>query len=130
MKADLWMNGSFVPWDKACVHPLSHSMQRGATLFESVDSNETSDGRTAIFRLRDHMVRLENSANIVGMKIPYSEDELIGAVVETVARSGMKNCVIRPLAYYADPVFQVYPGDIQVSVVIGLGTSPPPPETV
>ena len=121
MKPDLWMNGEFVPWDKACIHPLCHSLQRGATLFESIDCNETHDGRPAVFRLREHMVRLENSARIVGMPLPYDIDTLFKAVVETVAHSGLKSCVIRPLAFYADVVMEVYPGDIPVTVVIGLG---------
>jgi len=125
MKPDLWINGNFVPWDKACIHPLCHSMQRGATLFESIDCNEAQNGRPAIFRLREHMERLENSARIVGIPLPYDIEELVRATVETVARSGMKNCTIRPLAFYAGVVMQVYPGDAPVSVVIGLGEPSP-----
>lgn len=121
MKSDIWFDGRFVAWDEACIHPLSHSMQRGATLFESIDCREAADGRAAIFRLDDHLVRFENSARIVGMPLPYSRDELHAAICATVARCGMKNCTIRPLAFYADPVMQVYPGDARVSVVIGLG---------
>ena len=128
MKPDIWINGEFVPWDKACIHPLCHSMQRGATLFESIDCNEAENGRPAIFRLKEHMLRLENSARIVGMPLSYNLEELMQAAVDTVARSGKKSCVIRPLAYYADVVMQVYPGDIPVSVVIGLGESHPLPE--
>ncbi len=121
MKPDLWINGAFVPWDKACVHPLCHSLQRGATLFESIDCKEASNGKAAIFRLRDHMVRFEHSADIVGMKLPYDLDALVGAVVDTVSRSGLTDCTIRPLALFADVVMEVYPGDKPVSVVIGLG---------
>jgi len=129
MKPDIWMNGEFVPWDKACIHPLCHSMQRGATLFESIDCNEAANGRPAVFRLREHMERLENSARIVGMPLPYSVDELVRATIDTVARSGIKKCTIRPLAFYADIIMQVYPGDIPVSVVIGIGDPIPHAET-
>jgi branched-chain amino acid aminotransferase len=121
MKPDIWMNGEFVPWDKACIHPLSHSMQRGATLFESIDCNEAVGGRAAIFRLREHIERLENSARIVGITLPYNMDELKQAVIDTISRSGMKSCVIRPLAFYAGTTFGVYPGDLPITVVIGLG---------
>lgn len=129
MKPDIWMNGDFVPWDKACIHPLSHSMQRGATLFESIDCNKAENSRPAIFRLRDHIKRFENSACIIGMPLPYDIETIMQAVVDTVARSGMKDCVIRPLAFYADTVMEVYPGDIPVTVVIGLGESHPIPES-
>ncbi|MFC1693645.1 aminotransferase class IV [Candidatus Latescibacterota bacterium] len=128
MKPDIWINGEFVPWDKAGIHPLSFSMQRGATLFESIACNEADDGRSAIFRLRDHMLRLENSARIIGMKLDYDIENLVQAVVDTVVRSGLKECVIRPLAFYADPVMEVYPGNIPTTVVIGLGETHFPPE--
>ncbi len=130
MKPDLWINGTFIPWEKACVHPLSHSFQRGSTLFESIDSCESHDGRAAIFRLREHIVRFENSAAIVGMPLPYPVDGIVDAAVETVRRSGMKNCTIRPLAYYGDVVMEVYPGDIPVSVAIGLAPSTPHAESI
>ena len=128
MKPDLWINGQFTPWDNASVHPLCHSLQRGSTLFESIDCKQAADGRPAIFRLIDHIIRLENSAQIVGMKLPYSVDEICDATAATVARSGLKSCTIRPLAFYADPVFDVYPGDIPVTVVIGIGFSHPSPD--
>ena len=121
MNPDIWMDGQFVPWDKASIHSLCHSLQRGATLFESIDCVEAENNRAAIFRLHDHMVRFQNSAHIVGMPLNYSIEELNGAVIDTVARSGLKACTIRPLAFYADPVFDIYPGDAKVSVVIGLG---------
>ena len=126
MKPDIWFDGRFVRWEDACIHPLSHSMQRGATLFESVDCREAVDERAAIFRLGDHLIRFENSAHIIGMPLPYSLPVLHEAITETVARGGMKNCTIRPLAFYADPVMQVHPGNAKVSVVIGLGQSAEP----
>lgn len=125
MRPDIWIDGSFIPWNRACVHPLSHSLQRGATVFESIDCKKTDNGRGAIFRLNDHMERFERSAALIGMPIQYSVEKLNTAVRETVARSGMKSCVIRPLAMYADPVFDVFPGDARVSVVIGIGEKSP-----
>jgi len=116
------MDGRFVPWDEASIHPLCHSLQRGATLFESIDCNETVDGYAAIFRLPEHIRRFEISAEIIGMKLPYTPEEISRAIVETVARSGLKNCTIRPLAIYADPILDLYPADAKVSMIIGLGT--------
>jgi branched-chain amino acid aminotransferase len=121
MHPDIWMNGTFVPWERASIHPLCHSLQRGACLFESLDCNEAVNGRAAIFRLRDHMVRFEKSAEIIGMPLPYNRETLERATVETVARSGLRTCAIRPLAFYADPMMDLLPGDAPVTLVIGLG---------
>ncbi|MHB9030825.1 MAG: branched-chain-amino-acid transaminase [Candidatus Latescibacterota bacterium] len=125
MKPDIWMNGRFVPWDEACIHPLCHSIQRGAALFESIDCNEAINGKAAIFRLPEHIHRFEVSAEIIGMQLPYSPEEISRAIVETVARSGIANCTIRPLAIYADPVMDLFPADLPVSIIIGLGTFHP-----
>lgn len=107
------------------MHPLAHSMQRGATLFESIDCMASEQGVPIIFRLHDHMLRFENSARIVGMALPYPIEVLEAAVRETVTRGGLLNCTIRPLAYYADPVFDIYPGKQPVTVLIGLAEKKP-----
>lgn len=120
METDIWIDGQFVSWNKAHIHPLCHSLQRGATLFESIDCVEAENGHVAIFRLHDHMKRFENSSRIIGMTLGYSLEELTCAVIETVARSGLKTCTIRPLALYTDPVMDIYPGNSKVSVIIGL----------
>lgn len=129
-KPDIWINGDFIPWDRACFHPFCHSFQRGATLFESIDCTKAANGKAVIFRLPDHMIRFQNSARLIGMPLPYTLDELMKAVCDTVARSGMKICTIRPLAFYSDPVFDVYPGDSQVTVAIGLGDKKPVKESI
>jgi len=128
-KPDIWMNGQFVPWDEASIHPFCHGLQRGAVLFESLDCNETIHGKAAIFRLREHMVRFENSANIVGMQLDYDVESLMQAVIDTVEHSKMKSCIIRPLAFYSDPVMDVYPGDASLTVAIGLDEAHEPPES-
>ena len=125
MKPDIWMNGDFVPWDEACIHPLCHSLQRGSTIFESIDCLEACNGKGAIFRLPEHLERFHNSARLVAMPLPYGIDELTDAVSSTVARSGMKQCVIRPLSIYAEPAFDVYPANMAVSVIIGLSPKKP-----
>ena len=115
MKPEIWMDGTFIPWNEAAIHPLCHSLQRGATVFESIDCKEAENGRGAIFRLNDHMLRFERSAHMIGMDLGRSVDFLNEAVKDTVARSGLKNCVIRPLALFADPVFDIFPGASRVS---------------
>ncbi|MEN9822791.1 MAG: branched-chain-amino-acid aminotransferase [Actinomycetota bacterium] len=95
----IWMNGELVDWDKAQTHVLTHTLHYGTGVFEGIRAYETVDG-PAVFRLTDHMVRLHNSAKIVGMEIPYSVEELVQAVKDTVRSTGLPSCYIRPLAYY------------------------------
>jgi branched-chain amino acid aminotransferase len=121
MKPDIWINGQFVPWDQASIHPLCHSLQRGATLFESLDCKEAVNGKAAIFRLKQHIRRFEISAEIIGMPLPYNADAIEKAVIDTVARSGLKDCAIRPLAFYAEPLLDLLPGETPVTLLIGLG---------
>ncbi len=93
------MNGEFVDWADANVHILTHSLHYGMGVFEGIRAYETSDG-PAVFRLTEHMERLERSAKMLGMTMPYSVDELVEAVKATVAINELKACYIRPIAYY------------------------------
>ncbi len=94
----IWMNGKFIAWDEAKVHVLTHGLHYGSSVFEGIRCYETSRG-PAVFRLEDHMRRLENSAKIYMMKLPYTVEELCKAVVELVKVNGLKECYIRPIAY-------------------------------
>ena len=130
VKPDLWIDGEFIPWEKACIHPLCHSLQRGATVFESIDCAETIEGKAAIFRLHDHMLRFENSSHLTGMPLGYNVSYLEKAVFETVRRSGLTRCIIRPLALYSDPVFDLLPGNAHVSIIIAVGEKEPDKESL
>jgi branched-chain amino acid aminotransferase len=95
----IWMNGDLVDWDQARIHVLTHTLHYGTGVFEGIRAYETADG-PAVFRLTDHIVRLANSAKIVGMTLPYSVDELVAATKATVASTGLQACYVRPIAYY------------------------------
>ncbi|MBI4885111.1 MAG: branched-chain amino acid transaminase [Actinobacteria bacterium] len=95
----IWMNGELIDWDKAQIHVLTHTLHYGTGVFEGIRAYETAHG-PAVFRLTDHIVRLHNSAKIVGMEIPYSVDELVEACKATVASTGLPGCYVRPIAYY------------------------------
>jgi len=95
----IWMNGSFVNWDEAKVHVLTHTLHYGTGVFEGIRAYETSNG-PAVFRLTDHIKRLHNSAQIIGMEMPYSVAELVEATKQTVKSTGLPSCYIRPIAYY------------------------------
>ena len=95
----IWMNGELVDWDKAQVHVLTHTLHYGTGVFEGIRAYETADG-PAVFRLTEHIERLFSSAQIMGMEIPYTVDELVAATKETVASTGLDSCYIRPIAYF------------------------------
>ena len=95
----IWMNGNLVDWDQAKIHVLTHTLHYGSGVFEGIRAYETSQG-PAVFRLTDHIVRLHNSAKIMGMEIPYSVEELVDATKATVASTGLGSCYVRPIAYY------------------------------
>lgn len=95
----IWMNGDMVPWDRAQIHILTHSLHYGMGVFEGIRAYETANG-PGIFRLTDHMRRLHESARIMGMPMPYSVEELTEAAKAVVAASGLASCYVRPIAYY------------------------------
>jgi branched-chain amino acid aminotransferase len=94
----IWMNGELVDWDKAQVHVLTHALHYGSGVFEGIRAYETPKG-TAVFRLKEHMERLHDSANVYLMPIPYSPDELCAATKELIKVNGLKSCYIRPIAF-------------------------------
>jgi branched-chain amino acid aminotransferase len=95
----IWMNGELVEWEQAQVHVLTHTLHYGSGVLEGIRAYETSNG-PAVFRLTDHIVRLHNSAKIIGMELPYSVEELVAATKATVAATGLASCYVRPIAYY------------------------------
>lgn len=95
----IWYDGEFVPWREAGTHVLTHTLHYGAGVFEGVRAYQTERG-TAIFRLRDHTARLFNSAKIIGMSIPYSQEDIDRAQIEAVQKNGLRYGYIRPMCFY------------------------------
>ena len=98
----IWMNGKLVPWGEATLHFMTPGLHYGIGVFEGIRCYQTDRG-PAVFRLKEHMKRLEMSARILGWKsLPYSEAELCAAAKLTVASNGLTECYIRPLVYLAE----------------------------
>ena len=95
----IWMNGELVDWENARIHVLTHTLHYGTGVFEGIRAYETAEG-PAVFRLTDHIVRLFNSAKIIGLDIPYTVEEIVQATKDTVASTGLPGCYVRPIAYY------------------------------
>ena len=95
----IWMNGSLVPFKDAKVHVLTHALHYSTSIFEGIRCYNTPNG-SAIFRLPEHIDRFFNSAKLYGMKIRYTKKQISDAIIKTVKASKLKECYIRPLAYY------------------------------
>ena len=95
----IWMNGKLVPFKNAKVHVLTHALHYSTAVFEGIRCYNTPKG-SAIFRLPEHVDRFFNSAKLYGMKIRYTKKQIIDAIIKTVKASGLKECYIRPIAYY------------------------------
>ncbi|MDO8427286.1 MAG: branched-chain amino acid transaminase [Deltaproteobacteria bacterium] len=114
----IWMDGKFVDWDDANVHILTHTLHYGLGVFEGIRCYRCEDGRRAIFRLLEHTERLFASAHIALMEIPYTEDEINDATVETMRQSGLKDGYIRPIAYLGAGSMGLFPKNNPVRVAI------------
>jgi len=115
----IWMDGKLVPWGDAKVHVLTHTLHYGLGVFEGIRCYKTEKG-PAVFRLRDHIQRLENSASLVKMKLPYSVEELVEAVKCVIKANEIEECYIRPLVYYGYGEMGLNPTGAPVNVAIAV----------
>jgi branched-chain amino acid aminotransferase len=92
----IWHNGKLINWDDATLHVLSHVVSYGSAVFEGIRCYDTKQG-PAIFRLREHMQRLVNSAKIYRMELPFSVEDLCGVATDLVAVNKIKSCYVKPI---------------------------------
>ncbi len=113
----IWLDGKFVPWGDANVHILTHTLHYGLGVFEGIRAYEGKKG-TAIFRLREHIQRLFNSAHILMMKIPFAPDRVTEACREVLRVNKLKHGYIRPIAFIGDGEMGLYAIDNPIRVAI------------
>ncbi|MGI8759676.1 MAG: branched-chain amino acid transaminase [Acidimicrobiales bacterium] len=115
----IWMDGELVDWDDATVHVLTHTLHYGTGVFEGIRAYATSEG-PAVFRLRDHIDRLFDSAKIFMIDIPFTAEELVEATKQTVRVNGLESCYIRPLVYlgYGEMGLNPLPCPVNVSIAV------------
>ena len=115
----IWMDGKLVPWKDAKIHVVSHTLHYGDGVFEGIRCYETAKG-TAIFKLKEHIDRLYYSAKTLKMKIPFSKEEFMNAVKETVKANNLKSGYIRPLIIYGYGKMGVNPEGAPVNCSISM----------
>ena len=115
----IWQNGSLIDWGEARVHVLSHALHYGTSVFEGIRAYQTDRG-PAVFRLDDHLARLERSAAMYYMPIPFTREELRTAVHQTIGVNELDSCYIRPLVFRGYGTMGLFPLEAPVDVVIAV----------
>ena len=116
----IWLDGQLVDWDEARVHVLTHTLHYGLGVFEGIRCYRTADGRSAVFRLGEHVRRLYESAHINLMEIPTAPKDLEAAILETLRRNRLEEGYIRPLVFVGDGEMGLNPGNnpIRTAVIV------------
>ncbi len=115
----IWLNGEFVAWEDAKVHVLTHAMHYGTGVFEGIRAYQTDRG-TAIFRHKEHLERLEASAKLYYMDLPYSREQFREATHELIARNGFTSCYVRPLVWRGYGPMGLNPLDNPVEAMVAV----------
>ena len=113
----IWFDGELVPWREANVHVLTHTLHYGVGVFEGMRAYETPRG-VAIFRLHDHTRRMERSAHILGMRLPYTFDEINDACVTVVRENALSAAYVRPICFYGSEGMGLRADNLSVHVAV------------
>lgn len=116
----IWLDGRMVAWDDARIHILTHTLHYGLGVFEGIRCYRTDDGRSAVFRLPEHVRRLYESAHINLLEVPFESEEVTRAILDCLRENGLEEGYIRPLVFIGDGAMGLNPADnpIRVAVVV------------
>src|SRR5271163_2143637 len=114
-EGSLWYDGKLVPWHEANTHVLTHGLHYASSVFEG---ERLYSGR--IYKLKEHTARLFESARILGMNIPYSEDEISAACMEVARAQGVENGYVRPVAFRGSEMMAVAAHGTKTHVAIAV----------
>lgn len=116
----VWFDGTLLPGTSIAMHGLTHALHYGSSVFEGIRVYPTPRG-PAIFRLREHIARFYEGASVYGMRIPYTQEHLIGEIRTTVAASGRESAYVRPLAFFGGDTVRLAPeGACETHVLIAV----------
>lgn len=116
----IWFDGEFVRWDDTKVHVLTHTLHYGLGVFEGIRVYKCDENISSVFCLSWHIKRLIESAKIVGMSVPYDQESIERAVIETVKINGVRAGYIRPIAFIGDGEMGLYAYDNPVHLAIAV----------
>jgi len=116
----IWFDGELVPWEDAKIHVLAHALHYGTAYFEGIRCYALADGRSAVFRLEEHMCRFADSGKILGFPLPYTVEQLQQATLEVIRANQLRECYIRPLAFVGLGEMGLYAPKNPVNVCIAV----------
>lgn len=113
----IWSDGELIPWEEANVHFLSHALQYGTGVFEGIRAYNTPEG-TAVFRLHDHMIRLDASARAYALPMRWSVEQWDEACLELLRHTGLESAYIRPQVFYGGGSIGINPAKNEVRAMM------------
>lgn len=113
----IWYNNEMVNWEDANTHVMSHVLHYGSGVFEGLKCYDTKNG-PSIFRLKDHISRLYKSASIYDINIPFEEKVIREACIDVIKKNNLKDCYVRPIAFYGYDTLGVKPKNCPVNVAV------------
>ena len=116
----IWFDGELIRWEDAKVHVLSHALHYGTGYFEGIRCYELAGGRSAVFRLPEHMRRLADSGKILGFPMPYSEAQMCQAAIDVIRANQLKEGYIRPLVFVGLGELGLYAPNNPINVCIAV----------
>ena len=117
----VWSNGKIIPVEEAKISLFSHVIHYGTGAFEGIRAYKQTKSDGAVFRLKEHMERLEDSIKIMGFEIPFTTDQLVQGAIEACKANNFEECYIRPIAFIGDGPLGVFPGanpKIDVAILV------------
>ncbi|MDJ0783330.1 MAG: aminotransferase class IV [Desulfosarcinaceae bacterium] len=113
----IWVNGEMVPWERAQVHLMNHSMGRGSAIFEVLCVHPAGESGV-VFRLKRHVARFFNSARLLHMRLDCTPEDVMGAICTTVRANAVSNGIIKLMGYYGDVAISIQPPDSPLDVAV------------
>lgn len=118
-KGKIWLDGEYIPWEECKIHALSHVVHYGSGVFEGIRCYKNKKG-SAVFRLKEHIRRLYESAKIYRIDVPYSQEEFCEFCLETIRVNNLEECYIRPLIFRGYGELGVNPGNCPIHCLIAV----------
>src|SRR5499426_1466612 len=116
----IWLDGELIDWEDAKIHVLAHALHYGTAYFEGIRCYALADGRSAVFRLEEHIRRLADSGKILGFPLPYTVEQLGQATLEVIRANKLKECYIRPLVFLGLGEMGLYAPNNPINVCIAV----------
>jgi branched-chain amino acid aminotransferase len=106
--AKIWVDGELIPWDRAQVHLLTHSLHYGLAAFEGIRAYRSANGATCLFRLREHVARLFQTCRLLGIQPRCTVDQISRGCIDVVAANQLAECYVRPLVHIGEGAMAVH----------------------